>query len=152
MNQMKKKTNIFPKPWSSKTLKFPMFYEVQLNPVHIMKAYGERAGESSLILNVVTNWRSAISFTHCWFIPRARAPEPHWTRGYIYPRACLDTVMNEKSLDPTCNWTPIPQSSGQYCYHFFLLNLPCISFTLKTEWTSSCFAGRTSGNIWHVDF
>jgi hypothetical protein len=38
-----------------KTLKFPVFYEVQLDPVHTMKAYGESAGKSSLILNVSTN-------------------------------------------------------------------------------------------------
>jgi hypothetical protein len=51
------------------------------------------------------------------FIPRERAPGPHWIGGWVSPRAVLDTVVKRKILTlhwesnpdhPACNLVTIP--------------------------------------------
>jgi hypothetical protein len=46
------------------------------------------------------------------FTPRERAPGTHWVRGWVGPRAVLDTVVNRKIPSPDGNRTLEPRSSN----------------------------------------
>jgi hypothetical protein len=83
---------IFSELWSSLC-----FY---LTQHQAMKAYWESGGIAPCILDIGTSWRWLVSFTPRPLYPRERAPYTHWTRGWVGPRAGLDTVVKRKINSP----------------------------------------------------
>jgi hypothetical protein len=45
------------------------------------------------------------------FTPRERAPGIHWIRGWVGPRAILDTVVKRKNSQPLPGIEPYPACS-----------------------------------------
>jgi hypothetical protein len=66
---MRRERNFFPNPQSTETLKFIMFKEGTVDPVHALKAYKGSGCKASLILNVGTKWRGVVNFTHWQLCP-----------------------------------------------------------------------------------
>jgi hypothetical protein len=60
-------------------------------------------GRAPHILNINIRWRWEVSF-----IPKEREPCTHWIRGWMDPRAILDTMEQIQSLAPAGNQTSIP--------------------------------------------
>jgi hypothetical protein len=61
-----------------------------------MKICGSVWYYNSTILDLGTSWRRVISFTPRPFYPREIAPGTLWIRGWVGPRAGLETMEKRK--------------------------------------------------------
>jgi hypothetical protein len=69
---MRRERNIFTKPRSTETLKFIMFDEGTVDPIHAVKAYKGEGCKASFILHVGTKWRGVVNLTHWLLYPQRK--------------------------------------------------------------------------------
>jgi hypothetical protein len=82
------------------TVKVKVKLSLCLTKYHAMKTYWENGGIDPHILDLGTRWRWVVSFTLRPLYPRERAPDTHWTGGWVGPRVVLDTVVKRKIPSP----------------------------------------------------
>jgi hypothetical protein len=84
---------------------------------YAMKTYCGSGGIAPRILNLDTRWRWVVNFTPRALYPQGKDPgTTNWIRGWVGPRAVLDTVAKRKIPSPRQEWnprTPIVQTVGK---------------------------------------
>jgi hypothetical protein len=72
-------------------------------------------------LGLGTNWRWVFSFTPRPLYPPGKSPSTHWIRGWVVPRASLDTMEKWKFLTlPELEFWPLSHpvhNRSLYCLH-----------------------------------
>jgi hypothetical protein len=69
-------------------------------PLHAMEALGGRGDSYSFMTSALDGGEWSASRPGRAFTPGERTPGTHWTRGWVSPRAGLDTETRGKILCP----------------------------------------------------